>query len=365
MLKVGICDLDEIFINKLLELLQNTLYQYTEWEVEIFNDYDMLMQSIEQHSFDCNLLFVDIFQKADKEKERERFVSYLEENHIDTDVIYITASKDYVFKCYNSRTFAYLLKPLHETDINMEVMRYLKEKQDMPKCLNISIMGQNYRIPLDTILFIESKYRKLIVHTKSRDYEYYDKLDCVEKVLGKDGFVRCHQSYLVPIEKVTGYNRIFLQIDEHAIPISRKYKDTIRKVIKEQEIHDIVINKLSNNNSKSYISSGVFQKNDTRGALICVEGKYLGRIVRFVPEQLIKIGRDNTQSDMIVNLPLVSRMHCTIIYHEKDNNYEICDNSSNGTFADGDIRLLRGNHYLLSPGTTLSFGDKSVVYKLG
>lgn len=95
------------------------------------------------------------------------------------------------------------------------------------------------------------------------------------------------------------------------------------------------------------------------------ERTYIGNIVRVVPEQMIMIGRDGKSADMVVNLPLVSRKHCTIIYHEKSNCYEVMDMSSNGTFVDGDKRLNRRDTYALKPGTTISFGDKNTVYKLG
>ncbi|MGN0368353.1 MAG: LytTR family transcriptional regulator DNA-binding domain-containing protein [Wujia sp.] len=362
MLKVGICDMDEKFVNHLVEMLREILYQYTDWEAHIFTDNREVTEAIEAGTFDCNLLFLDIFQSEGSGLEISKL---LEKKHVDTDVIFVTTSRTHVMKCYRKHTFAYLLKPLKEQDIATEVNRYLQEMKLNPKCLNISVQGEHIRIPLDIILFIESNYRKIVVHTKTKDYEYYDKLDYVEQILAKDGFVRCHQSYLVPISRVTTYNSTVIQVGEYAVPISRKYKDVVKKAMQESEIISTIVEKTGDTSRHSYLSSGLFQHNDTKGALICVDGKYLGKIVRIVPEQTIMIGRDSMHADMIVNLPLVSRTHCTIIYHEQDNNYEVCDCSTNGTFIDKEIRLIRGNTYLLSPGTTICFGDKQVVYKLG
>lgn len=362
MLKIGICDMDVQFVEALLYMLEEILYQYADWEAQIFEDSSDVIQAIDEGRFCCNLLFMDIFQKNES---GVTVAAHVEKKNVDTDIIFITTSKNHVFECYRANTFAYLLKPLQKTDISREVKRYLKEMQLNPKCLNISTFGEKIRIPLDIILYIESKYRKVIVHTKNKDYEYYEKLDNVENILQRDGFFRCHQSYLVAADKVTAYDGKVLQVGEYPVPISRRYKAAVRQMMTVEETVAAGELKERAGYVRSYVTSGLFQNNDTRGALVCVQGAYLGNIVRVVPEQSIIIGRDGTSADMIVNLPLVSRRHCSIIYHEKNNQYEIEDFSTNGTFVDGGVRLLQGEIYLLKPGTTISFGDKSVIYKLG
>lgn len=372
MLRIGICDMDQTVVQNLLEMLKEVLYQYADWEVQVFNNTDELVRSIDEEEFDCNLLFMDIFQKEDTGMQA---VQYVEQRHVDTDIIFITASENHVFECYRNHTFAYLLKPLKAIDINQEVQRYLKEMQINPKCLNISNRGIVTRIPLDTILFIESNYRKIIVHTMTEEYEYYEKLDMLEEVLKGDGFIRCHQSYLVSLDCITACKDGILKVGEYAVPISRKYKKAVREILSLREAACVNTNQIQSGEKEKknqvkryencYLTSGLFQNNDTKGALVCVQGAYIGNIVRIVPEQSIVIGRDGTSADMVVNLPLVSRQHCTIIYHEKEDNYEVVDYSTNGTFVDGSFRMKCGDIYLLKPGATLSFGDKNTIYKLG
>ncbi len=371
MIKIGICDVDQEVVRNLLDMLKDVLYQYDDWEVEVFENNDIVMQAIDSGSFCCNLLFMDIFPE---QQSGLRVAKYVKEKHIDTDIIFITTSKDYVFECYQYHTFAYLLKPLKELDITQEVNRYLQEIKMNPKCLNISSRGNLIRIPIDTILFIESNYRKIIVHTKGGEQEYYEKLDVIDDVLKNDGFIRCHQSYLVSADKVTAYKGNILKVGEFAVPISRKYKKNIRDLL---ALHEVALTTDTKCDSKSlnheaskkydncYLTSGLFQNHDTKGALVCVKGAYIGNIVRIVPEQNIVIGRDGNCADMVVNLPLVSREHCSIIYHEIQDSYEVIDYSTNGTFIDGNFRMKSGDTYMLKPGTMLAFGDKNTVYRLG
>lgn len=376
MLKIGICDMDAAFVEKLLDMMKDILYEYVDWEAQVFRDSNEVIGLIDREEFDCNLLFLDIYQHG---RSGISVADYIKDKCVDTDIIFVTTSKDYVFDCYQSHTFAYMLKPIQESDIASEVKRYLKEMQLSPKCLNISNRGNVTRIPLETILYIESEHRKIIVHTKSCSYSYYQKLDALEKLLEKDHFIRCHQSYLVPLDKITAYNNKMLRVGDRAIPISRTYKQNVSRYLGEEDIAvigDIAqeeaaatnMNETEYENMESdyfYLTSGVFQNNDTQGALVCVKGAYLGNIIRVVPEQTILVGRDGTSADMVVNLPLVSRTHCTLIYHEADRSYEVQDCSMNGTYVDGEVRLTKGETYYLHPGSTVSFGDMGTVYRLG
>ena len=362
MFRIGICDMDSGFVDRLVKILEEIMLEYARWEAVIFEDSGSVIQAIKEGSFNCNLLFMDIYQKNESGPE---LAAFMHKHNVDTDIIFVTASREHVFECFKQRAFAYILKPMVERDLESEISRYIKEIRLNPKFLNIKNRSEVTRIPLDTILYLESKYRKIIVHTFNKEYEYYDKLDNLAEALKNQGFFRCHQSYLVSKEHTTVYDGQMLKVGEYAIPVSRRYKDNVKAALEETEYMPVDEISDKREDEHFYLTSGLFQQYDTRGALVCIRGEYLGRIVRVVPEQEIIVGRDGSSADMIVNLPLVSRKHCIVIYHEKSNTYEVTDCSSNGTFTDGDVRLLRDKTYIIEPGATLKFGDKSVVYKLG
>lgn len=362
MFRIGICDMDRKFVDRLVKTLDEVMLEYARWEAVIYEDSDSVIRAISEKTFNCNLLFMDIFQKNGSGTE---IAGFLRDNNINTDIIFVTASKDHVFECYKQRAFAYILKPMIERDLETEIKRYLKEIKMSPRHLDIKNRSEVTRIPIDTILFLESKYRKIIVHTLTKEYEYYEKLDEAALKLEKEGFFRCHQSYLVSRQHVTACDGQMLKVGEYAVPISRRYKENVKAALSETGY--LPVDEISDDQNEEHIypASGLFRQYDTKGALVCIKGEYLGRIIRVVPEQTIVVGRDGGNADMIVNLPLVSRKHCQVIYHELSNTYEVTDYSTNGTFTDGDVRLEKNKAYIIKPGATLMFGDKSVVYKLG
>lgn len=347
MIKIGICDEDVIFTNKLHETISNILFPIDEWTTQIFHTSEEIIHAIETGEFDCQLLFMDIMIG-----EGLNTVRYIFEHEVNTDIIFITSSKDYVYESYHYHTFAYLLKPVSETDISVELQRYLKELNVSPRFLPITSGGVRHNIPIHSILYIESNRHKVIVHTIKQDYICYQKLNELEELLKKDNFVRCHQSFLVSLHHVTDFTLTTLTIANKEIPISRRYQPVLQEA-------------LTMGQGKQEKSLGtISEKQKDYGAIVCTHGAYLGSIIHICPEQKILIGRDLNMSDIQVNLPLVSRLHCELIYHADRQEYEVTDYSSSGTYVNQKNRLMKGIPYTFQKGTALCFGDLETVYKL-
>ncbi len=358
MITIGICDDDRQFIEELRAYLHDAMRFISDWQARIFTSAEEILTEIANDSFDCNLLFMDIYMSG---KSGLDIARYFYEHHIDTDIIFLTSSKAHVYECYRYHSYSYLLKPISATDVATEMQRYINECTKAPKSLNISIKNSHYRIPLRSILFLESDCRKVIVHTPQKEYTYYDKLDRLEAALSPYGFIRCHQSFLVPDSKITSYQPGQITIDEYTIPVSARYKDTLEKSFQET-LHPPLCS------ADSFISNSVTLNRNITGALVCTKGDYLGTIIRFYADKEIMIGRDGTSCDIVINLPSISRTHCTITYHADSNSYELVDSSYNGTFLVTDeehtTRITKNQSYTLKPGATIYFGDSSTIYRL-
>lgn len=215
------------------------------------------------------------------------------------------------------------------------------QEAPLSKYINLSSFGKITKIPLDTILYIESNRRKVTIQTDSAQYICYEKLNTLEQLLGEEGFMRCHQSYLVQTNKILSFNSnhtVSLAKTTVAIPVSRRHQPEVRHILRNPVIG---------------------------GTLTCLSGPYKGSIIRIKPEQPILIGRDGANVDLIINLPLISRKHCEIVYHADSMLYELTDFSKNGTFINSQVRVVPYDAYIVKPGTTISFGDDEMIYQLG
>lgn len=350
MITIGICDDNPEFSSKLYDIIGHIMFSTSEWKHVLFQDTGEIINEIDAGTFNCNLVFMDIMMN---DKKGLYAAQYICSHCPETSLVFVTSSPEYVYECYHYNAFAYLLKPVSEQDIKKELLRYLDNFSSQDRHLAVSFQGITRRIPFSSILYIESSLRKIIIHTINGDYCCYQKLDVIAGSLDSN-FIRCHQSYLVALDKITAYTNSYIHIQDTRIPISSRYKAECKKLLDKD---------FYNENKNIPVLPGTCHTD--YGALICTHGTYLGSIIRFYPGQKILVGRDGKTSDVIINLPFVSRSHCSILYRHDTMEYEVMDYSNNGTFVNGSKRLLPYETYILKPGCEICFGDKENIYRLG
>lgn len=147
----------------------------------------------------------------------------------DALLIFVSALKDQVFEAMDVHPFHFLLKPLDRK----QFIRVYKEAGEMARDRVRNGGGQflvksrkeNILIPYDEIIYIESRSRKLEVHTTTGVHEMYGALGNAETELG-NGFYRCHRAFLVNLAWISSYHsdtivlrngeEIFLAKKKHA-----------------------------------------------------------------------------------------------------------------------------------------------------
>ena len=99
--------------------------------------------------------------------------------------------------------------------------------------LQIGYKGRLIRIPFEEIIYVESDKRYLILHTEHDDQRILMKLSEVLELLPQY-FVRCHQSFIINLNKIRSYERNeVILVSGQKITISRsREEDTKRKVYK-------------------------------------------------------------------------------------------------------------------------------------
>jgi DNA-binding LytR/AlgR family response regulator len=155
-------------------------------------------------------------------------------------VIFVTAYRDYAVEGYELDAVDYLVKPVSferffkaitklnraidketvtttvEYKSNPEAFVYLKVDRDMKK------------IFVNDIVYIESwkDYVKLfLVNGKSTLAK--QSISAMENLLSDHKFMRVHRSYMVSLNKISGYNGLSVQLDTKEIPIGRLYKQVV------------------------------------------------------------------------------------------------------------------------------------------
>jgi DNA-binding LytR/AlgR family response regulator len=155
-------------------------------------------------------------------------------------VIFVTAYRDYAVEGYELNAVDYLLKPVsferfvkaitkvklmmgQETTSmvtdhksNDEPFVYMKADKNMNK------------VYINDIVYIESWKDFIKIYLSGgKNLLVKRSLSSMENMLSKHKFLRVHRSYMVSIDKISGYKNLSLQINSTEIPIGRLYKQAV------------------------------------------------------------------------------------------------------------------------------------------
>ena len=181
---------------------------------------------------DFDMIFLDIQMEGMGGIEAART---LRQSGVDAVVIFITGIREYVFEAFDVSAFHYLLKPIEEQKF-MEVLGRAaeeagKRKGQKERQIFIRAKNQGYTLNLNSILYIESRGKKVEVHTTDMEdiIESYATMDELEGQLG-DGFYRCHRGYLVNMAHIVKYgiDSIFLSNGEKVYLTRKKHNEFVK-----------------------------------------------------------------------------------------------------------------------------------------
>lgn len=223
---IAICDDDKNILQYLKKKIEITLEdncQITTFE----SGYD-LIEYIDSDISNPDIIFMDIDLKEHlgidvAKKIQQKF------NNI--KIIFITGYASYVEDIFEVETLYYPAKPINEEKLKkalnkaMEVIKVNKEEI-------LNIKTEVVSINLNDVNYIESHLRTVIMHCGKIKKTIYKKLNEIENIL-PEKFIRCHQSYIVNMEKVNilTTNKFILKSGDK-IPVSQsKYKDTKEKFL--------------------------------------------------------------------------------------------------------------------------------------
>jgi DNA-binding LytR/AlgR family response regulator len=176
-----------------------------------------------------DLMFLDIQMPGMSGLELIRSLRYV------PSVILTTAFRDYATEGFDLDVCDYLVKPVSFERFMKAVSKYHQysprffadesAKSDFqPAYVFIKVNKEQIKIFLDDILYIESIKDYLRIHTKSKSYITYLRLNYMLEKLPESSFVRIHKSYIVSVKCIRAFRSGSVRIDDKELPVGRFYK---------------------------------------------------------------------------------------------------------------------------------------------
>lgn len=155
-------------------------------------------------------------------------------------VIFVTAYRDYAVEGFELDAVDYLVKPV-SFERFLKAVNRLKRSADTASPEEQKLYAPNpdafvyvradrtmQKVVLNDILFIESwkDYVKFIF-TPNKYLLVKQPIGAIESLLSGHKFLRVHRSYIVSLNKISGYSNTTVKLGATEIPIGRLYKQSV------------------------------------------------------------------------------------------------------------------------------------------
>lgn len=184
-----------------------------------------------------DLIFLDIMME---DLDGMKTAQIIRKRAFDKILIFISASREYVFEAYDVEAFQYILKPVDEKKLQRVLEKAILKIQNtslkgktFPEYMIVSKEREKRKLFLDDIYYFEIMGRTVDVHEENGIFTYYEQIGVLEKRLQGKNFFRCHKSYLINLKYVAAYNRqeVILDNGERIGIAKRRYEEFCREIL--------------------------------------------------------------------------------------------------------------------------------------
>ena len=209
---IGVCEDNSLHINLVKGYIDDFFNEFHNYEVLEFVSGEDLLSNYPNN----------IETRASSDEE-EIILDYIRKNDRLTKSVL-----DYVCEGYEVNAYRYMLKPIEynifKNNMGKCIENIIKKKNDF---LTINDKSKLIKIKFDDILYIETSKRQLIIHTINGHEIIKMSIRKLEKLLNKD-FFRCHNSFIVNLEKINKIDVSDIYINNATIPISKHRRKQLK-----------------------------------------------------------------------------------------------------------------------------------------
>ncbi len=221
---VSICDDNLSFASQIEEVIIGMKLPYVETEV-FSSGRELLAHCSEENR--SQIYFLDIEMPGIDGIETARRIRQTDEKAL---IVFMTQHHEYVYSVFEVLPFRFLRKPFSDADVKNTFLACVDYLNMTGKYFFFKLDRIQHQLPCDEILYFEGRGRKVCLHTRTDEYEFYGKISKVSEDLDDALFCRIHVSFIVNLDSIRSIkeNAVVLN-DGTELPVSKTYRQTTRE----------------------------------------------------------------------------------------------------------------------------------------
>ena len=206
-----------------------------ETDAEFFTDTASLLAAVRRgRPFD--LAFLDVYLRDGTGVEA---AMRLREIDPETDLVFITASRNHAVEAFSLGALHYLVKPVTESDV-AEALRRREARASARRSVTLPVNRELHRVYLDSIVSVQSIRHLVEVRlTDGRCLRVWQPISEIERLLDKD-FLKINRGVIVNMNRITSMDLETCTLSDGSV-LAVRQKD--RAVIRRQ-YSDFLFNEL-------------------------------------------------------------------------------------------------------------------------
>jgi two-component system response regulator LytT len=229
MYKIACCDDDISFLQDFKKTCLEILHRsHISAQFDLYTTFESLYQTCVHNPDSYDLLILDVLISPEQRKNGIDWGKSFRALGINTSIIYVSSSTDYILDGYDVHALRYILKPVDPVILEKVLLCDYKnriENQRLVLTKGSSVTSVYFR----DIFYIERIQHNTHIHSEDSILSCSLRLDALFEQLPADTFIRCHQSFILNLSKVTRISRYEATLMNHqVVPISKTYYKTVQ-----------------------------------------------------------------------------------------------------------------------------------------